>query len=129
MQFIQHVNLYWLVFELLAGLAVIALVWRYFDVILAWLKSKNWTTHTVGAACISAAIYISASQQAQQFLLDLLKAHPALAADAILLATLIAKASRSSSPAGTMAAARAIRADGDQPTTKQVDEADTAITK
>ena len=94
---------------------------------IAWLKSKNWTAHTVAAFCISAAIFISSDSQAQQFLLDLLKAHPALAADVILLAGLIAKYSHSSSPAGTLAGARAVMDEPNTPTPAQVNAADPKI--
>ena len=93
--------------------------------LIAWFKSKNITTHAIAAFCISAAVFITSDPQAQQYLLELLKAHPALATDIVLMAGLIAKYSHSSSSAGTVANARAILANGSAPTTAQVDAADT----
>ena len=95
------------------------------NAIKAWFLSKNITAHTVAAVLVSAAILISSDQQVQQFLVDLLKAHPALAADVLLLAGIIAKYSRSSSAAGAMATARNIAAQPDAPTSSQVDAAST----
>ena len=71
--------------------------------LIAWFKSKNITTHAIAAFCISAAVFITSDPQAQQYLLELLKAHPALATDIVLMAGLIAKYSHSSSSAGTVA--------------------------
>jgi hypothetical protein len=120
----QNVNLYWLIPEVLTGLLAVALVWRYADWIVAWLKSKNWTAHTVFALALPAAGIITFNPQAQQLLVDLLKTHPAFAADIILLAGVIAKYSHSSSLAGTLATARNIEAATSIPTAK-IDAADT----
>ena len=122
----QNMNLYWLIPEFLVVLLVVALIWRYADVIVAWLKSKNWTTHAVLALALPAAGIITFDPQAQQLLVDLLKSHPALAADIILLAGVIAKYSHSSSQAGTLANARNIEATKSIPSAK-IDAADVAI--
>jgi len=90
---------------------------------IAWLKSKNITTHTIAALGISAAGLITFDPQVQQFVLTLLKAHPALAGDIIILAGIVAKYSHSSSPAGTVANAKAIMALPNAPTAAQVDSA------
>lgn len=92
---------------------------------IAWLKSKNVTTHTVGALCITLAGLITLDPQVRDFLLLLFKAHPALGSDIVLLAAIIAKYSHSSSPAGTLATARAIQSAPDAPTSAAVDAATT----
>ena len=97
------------------------------QVIVAWLKSKNITAHTVCAVLIAAAGIIASDSQVQDFLGNLLKAHPAAAAQIVALAVIVAKYSHSSSPAGRMATARAIAANGNTPTAAQVDAADVAI--
>lgn|SRR5208283_1745283 len=97
------------------------------NVIIAWLKSKNITAHAIAAALITAATIIATDSQVQDFLANLLKAHPAIAAQIVALAVIIAKYNHSSSAAGTLARARAITANGDAPTAAQVDAADTSI--
>ena len=97
-------------------------LWNQF---VAWLRSKNWTAHTIFALAATAAGIIASDQQVQQFLGDLLKAHPAAAAQIVALAVIIAKYSRSSSDAGTLAKARAVNDAPNAPTTAEVNAADT----
>ena len=93
--------------------------------LIAWFKSKGWTAHAVFAACIAAAGIIGADTQVQQFLAGLFANHPAIAAQIIALAVIIAKYTHSSSAAGTLANARNIQASPDAPTASQVDAATT----
>ncbi len=95
--------------------------------LLAWLRSKNWTAHTVFVLAVTAAGIITGDPDVQQLLVTLLKAHPVAASNIILLACVIAKYTHSSSPAGTMATARTIQAAPNTPTTAQVNAADTKI--
>jgi hypothetical protein len=94
---------------------------------VAWLRSKNITTHTVAALALAAAGAITFDPQVQQILVALLKGHPTLVADIVLIAGVIAKYSQSSSPSGTLANARAVKDAPNAPTSAQVDAADTAI--
>jgi hypothetical protein len=91
--------------------------------IVAWFKSKNITAHSLAAILITAAGIVTFDPQVQQFLVDLLKAHPVLASDIILFAGIVAKYTHSSSPAGTVANAKEILAQPDAPTSSQVDAA------
>ena len=91
--------------------------------LVAWLRSKNFTAHTVAALCIAAATLITTDPQVQQVLVSLFREHPAALADITLLAGLIFKYTRSSSDAGTMATARDIKASGNAPTSAEVDAA------
>ena len=93
--------------------------------IAAWFRSKNITAHTVALLAASAAGLITFDPQVQQFLVTLLKAHPAAATDIILLAGIVAKYSRSSSPAGAVANAKAIMANGNAPTAAEISAATT----
>ena len=95
------------------------------NTIAAWFRSKNITTHTIAAFLLAAAGLIATDQQVQDFIVQLFKAHPALGSEIVAVALIIAKYSHSSSPAGAVAQSRAILANGNAPTTKQVDAADT----
>lgn len=91
------------------------------NIIVAWFKSKSSTSHKLAFAAVALATLITSDAQFREFLVILMQAHPTLAADIILFAGIIAKYSHSSSPAGTLATARAIQASPDAPTSSQVD--------
>jgi hypothetical protein len=129
MQFIQHVNLYWLTLELIIGVLVVVLLLRYSDKIIAWLKSKNWSTKTVLSGAAGLAAWVAFDPGIQGWLKTSLAAHPQLAAFIVLGSIALAKQSHSSSDAGTLATARAIKAAPDTPTVAQVDAADTTTVK
>ena len=93
--------------------------------LIAWAKSKNWTTHTVIAAAIGLAGLIAADPAIQDWIKTTLAAHPQLASLIVLASLAVAKNSHSSSPAGTLATARTITSSGDAPTAAQVDAATT----
>ena len=97
------------------------------NTIIAWFKSKNITAHTVAAFLLAAAGLIASDQQVQDFIVAMFKAHPALGSEIVAGALIIAKYSRSSSAAGTVARSRAILSNGNAPTAAQVDAADPAI--
>lgn len=94
--------------------------------IVAWFKSKNWTTHTVIAGAILLAGTIAADPAIQDWIKTTLAAHPQLASLIVLASIAVAKNTHSSSPAGTLATANAIKYGPDSanaPTATQVDAA------
>ena len=91
----------------------------------AWFRSKNITAHTIAVLAVSAAGLITGDQQVRDFLIELFKAHPVMATDIIMAATILAKYSHSSSAAGTLATARVINDSPDAPTAAAVDAAST----
>jgi hypothetical protein len=91
--------------------------------IVAWAKSKNWTTHTVIAAAIGLAGLIAADPAIQDWIKTTLAAHPQIASLIVLASIAVAKNSHSSSPAGTLATARDINAAPNTPTSAEVDAA------
>ena len=46
--------------------------------IQAWLRSKNWTAHTVAIAAVAAATAVTTDQQVRDFVLGIFQAHPAV---------------------------------------------------
>ena len=92
--------------------------------ILAWLKSKNITSHAIAAFLIAAAGLITEDQQVRSFLVSIFSAHPKLAAEIIAVASIILKYSSSSSPAGAVVAGKAALDSPSAPTASQVEAAD-----
>jgi len=90
---------------------------------LAWLRSKNITSHSVAVAVISAATLIMGDESVRDWVLASFSAHPKIGTAIISAAGIILKYSHSSSPAGTMAQARQVMSEPDAPTAKQVDAA------
>lgn len=88
--------------------------------ITAWFESKNYNSHWIAAFVFGAAGIIATDRQVQQYVGQLCAAHPALAAQIIGGAVIIAKYSHSSSPAGTLATARDIP----PMTSAEIDKAD-----
>ena len=106
-------------------------IWSRF---IAWMKSKNITTNTVGASLVAFAFAYNFSPELQKQVATLFVGHPVvitkigiITSDIVILVGLWAKYSHSSSAAGTVARSRAILANGNAPTAAQVDAADTAI--
>lgn len=93
--------------------------------LIAWFKSRNWSTHTVIAVAGSLALYIAADPAAQLWIKTTLAAHPQLASLIVLASLAIAKQTPSRSDAGVLAAARTINAAPDAPTASEVDAATT----
>ena len=81
----------------------------------AWLKSKNWTAHSLAIVGLTAAGLITGDPQVRNFILEIFKAHPTLGADIVILAGIIAKYSHSSSAAGKVAVAEEILASANPP--------------
>jgi hypothetical protein len=92
--------------------------------LIAWLKSKNVTSHTVAAISISAATLITTDQQARDFVQVLFKAHPSVIPDILLIAGIILKYSHSSSPAGAIVAGGKALDAPNAPTPLQIAAAD-----
>lgn len=95
------------------------------NALLAWLKSKNITSHSVAVAVASAAALIMSDEQVRSWITGAFVDHPKIATGIISAAGIILKYSHSSSPAGTMAQARQVLTSPDAPTAKQVDDATT----
>ena len=91
----------------------------------AWFRSKNISSHTIAVAAVTLAGLITTDQQVRDFILSQFKAHPAIGSDIVLLAGVILKYARSSSDAGAVAHADAIKDKPDAPTASQVDAATT----
>ena len=72
------------------------------NAIAAFLKSRNITSHSIAVVLLAAATAITADEQVRSFLLQILVAHPKLAADILLLAGIVFKYSRGSSPVGAV---------------------------
>jgi fructose-1-phosphate kinase PfkB-like protein len=97
-----------------------------------WIKSKNITTHSVGAALLAFAIAYTESSWLRGQIGILFVGHPVIitklgiiAGDTVIVAGIWAKFSHSSSPAGVVEAARSAAAK-DASTTVQADAADTS---
>ena len=94
--------------------------------ISVWFRSKNWTTHTVIAGAITLAGLIAMDPAIQEWIKTTLAAHPQLASLIVLASIAVAKNAHSSSPAGTLATANAIKFGPDSanaPTATEVDAA------
>jgi hypothetical protein len=96
----------------------------------AWFRSKNITTHTVGAVIVAAAFAYDGSPALRDYIGTLFTGYPVvvthlgvLAANIVGAVTLWRNYSHSSSAAGTLATARTINALPDAPTSAQVDAA------
>ena len=83
--------------------------------IQAWLRSKNWTAHTVAIAAVAAATAVTTDQQVRDFVLGIFQAHPKIGTGIITAAGIILKYSHSSSAAGTVATAENVMASPNAP--------------
>ena len=95
------------------------------NALLAWLRSKNITSHTIAAALAVIAGLIVKDEQVRDFLISSLVAHPKIAAGIVSAAGIWFKYSHSSSPAGAVAQAKQVLTSPDAPTSSQVDAATT----
>ena len=93
------------------------------NTILAWLKSKSWSTHSIAIVLASVATFITTDQQAQHFIVQMLKTHPAIATQIIAFAGIIVAYKHSQSPAGTVANAEQIMTSPNAPTSSQIEAA------
>ena len=99
---------------------------------IAWLRSKNVTTHTIGVAIITFAFAYDSYAPLRDYIGTIFTGYPVvvtrigeLAANIVAGVTLWRNYSHSSSPAGTLATARTIQASPDAPTAAAVDAATT----
>jgi hypothetical protein len=105
---------------------------KQIDWLVAWAKSKNITTHTVGGFIVAFAVAYNSSSDMRNYISTLFVGYPVVATKIAVLMTDIAAGvalwrnfSHSSSPAGTLATAREIHAQPDAPTSAQIDAAST----
>lgn len=93
------------------------------DTIIAWIRSKNWTAHSVAVFAVAAATAYSTNEDLRNLVLSILKNHPVIVGDLGLLVGAVLKYSQSSSPAGTVAKAEAIQASPQAPSPAAVEAA------
>jgi hypothetical protein len=106
-------------------------LWNKFQ---AWLKSKNVTTHTVGAAILTFAVAYDSSPDLRNYIGTVFVGYPVvvtklgiLTANIVAGVTLWAKFSHSSSSAGTLAKAQTIASLPNPPTQAAIDAAKPSI--
>jgi hypothetical protein len=100
---------------------------RLWNTLVAWLKSKNITTHTIGVAAGLAMLAISDNAWGcRDLLLKLFHDHPSLGADIVLISGAFAAYKRSSSNAGAVAVAKVVMDSPNAPTSAAIDAANTA---
>jgi hypothetical protein len=75
------------------------------NTILAWLKSRNITSHTITAFLVAAAGLIVGDQQVRSFLMSTFSAHPKIAAEIVAAAGIILGYSNPVGPAAAPKAA------------------------
>jgi hypothetical protein len=88
---------------------------------LLWIKSKNITSHSIAAVVIGAAGLIMTDETVRNFVLGLFQKHPNIGTAIVSLAGIILKYSHSSSPASTVAQAKAVLASPDAPMASAID--------
>jgi hypothetical protein len=91
----------------------------------AWFKAHNWSTHSIAAFLAVAAGIIVANPQAKALVMQFFKSNPDLGTAIVTLAGIYVTYKTSHSPAGMVAASKAIMANGNAPTAAQVDAATT----
>lgn len=96
------------------------------DVIIAWLKSKSITSHSIAAAAVAFAVAYSTNEPLRDLVLSILKNHPVIVGDLGLAVGAILKYTHSSSPAGAVAAAEVIEASPKAPSPAAVEAAKTS---
>jgi hypothetical protein len=90
------------------------------QLLVAWLRSKNWTAHSIALAGVALSGLITTDQQVRDLVLSFFKAHPTVGTNLVILATIVFKYSHSSSPAGTVAKADAVMNSLNAPTATQI---------
>ncbi len=90
---------------------------------LAWLKSKNISSHAIAATAVGIATLIMTDQQVRNFILKIFANHPDIGSAVVLIAGTILKYSNPSSPAGSVAAAQVIASSPNPPTQAAVEAA------
>ena len=99
-----------------------------FAKVQAWLNSKGGFSHVVAVLFVGAMTAYAAVPAFQKLVQDIYAALPAQAEEvALAIVGLYAWYHHASSPAGTLARARQINANGNAPTAAQVDAADVKI--
>jgi len=100
--------------------------------VVAWLKSKNLTTHVVVGFLFSFAVAYTSSDALRQQIATVFIGYPIvvtklgiICGDIVILASIWAKISHSSSPAGTVANAEVIMSLPSAPTSAAIEAAKT----
>lgn len=70
------------------------------DKLLAWLQSKNITSHSVAAVVVILATALTTDQQVRDFFISLFQAHPKVVTVVMSLAAIVLKYSHSSKQTG-----------------------------
>ena len=97
--------------------------------LLAWLRSKNVTSHSIALGVVSLAGLIMGDEQVRSWITGAFVDHPRISTAIIGAASIILKYSHSSSPAGAVAQAKEVINSPDAPTASQVDAATTQAVK
>ena len=99
---------------------------RLWETIVAWCKSKNYTTGTIVALAGGVAGFYAENQDFRAYVTSLFINHPQVLAAISFAVTAYLKASHSSSDAGKVAVAEVIMKSPDRPTPAAIDAANTA---
>ena len=92
----------------------------------AWFKAHNWSTKSILAAIGAGALIVGTSTQAQAFVMLTFKSHPEIGTWIVAAATIYLTLKSPHSPAGTVAASKAIMKNtATAPTAAEVDAATT----
>ena len=91
----------------------------------AWFKAHNWSTHSIAVVLAGLATLIVTNPQAKAFVLQFFKNNPDLGTAIVTLAGIYVTYKTSHSPAGIVAASKAIMSNGNAPTAVQIDAATT----
>ena len=95
--------------------------------IISWFRSKNLTAHSIAVAGLFVATLITTDQTVRDFVLKMFHDHPDVGTYIVVLSGIVLKYTRSSSAAGTVAAAKIIIAQPDAPTHAEVEAASTQL--
>jgi len=106
---------------------------NWFDWIIAWCKSRNITTHTIGAGIVGFAVIYDSSPEARNYVGQFFTGYPVvvtrlgeICANICAGVALWRNYSHALSPAGIVATAKSIQAQPDAPTAAQVSAATTS---
>jgi len=91
--------------------------------LLAWLKSKNITAHSIAVAAVALATLYTTDEQFRDFVISAFQNHPKIMADITFAVGIILKYSHSSSDAGSVAIAEKVLASPNPPTPAAVEAA------
>jgi hypothetical protein len=91
------------------------------NAILAWLKSKNASSHSIAAGAVVIAGIIMTDEKVRDFVLALFAKHPDVGTAIVTIAGIIFKYSSSRTPAAIVGAAQQIQVAPNPPSQTEVD--------